>query len=193
MLPPIFPESAGFFNLRWKTIRSPCTCTQTKWSWTDGKVDINTLSHFIFVCLNAVIFPLFVKHGARVPEGLFTFATANAATNSRSFYTNEIMLFKENLSLFFFCASTATCGVISLVWFIEAASRRKLWLFGVCFQEQLFSFLIPFRLSAFSDHLQGLCCGHICPTLTLRPNHNLRFEKKKVILWSDRKTFCFLV
>lgn len=85
MLPPVFPESAGVCNSRRKTIESPCTCAQTQWSWTDGKVDINTLSRFISVCLSAVIFPLFVKHAVPVPEGLFTLATANVATNSRSF------------------------------------------------------------------------------------------------------------
>lgn len=80
----------------------PRTCAQTQSSLTDGKVDINTLSNFIFVCLNAVIFPLFVKHGAPLPEGLFTLTTANVATNNHPFYTNEIILFKENLSLAFY-------------------------------------------------------------------------------------------
>lgn len=68
MLPPAFPESAGCCNFRRKGIKSPCAQTQS--SLTDGKLDINTPSNFIFVRLNAVIFPFFVKHGAPLPEGL---------------------------------------------------------------------------------------------------------------------------
>lgn len=117
MLPPAFPESARCCNFRRKRIKSPCTCAQTQSSLTDGKLDINTLSNFIFVCLNAVIFPFFVKHGAPLPEGLFTLTTANVAANNHPSYTNEIMLFKENLSLvfyffYFFCACASTTAAV---------------------------------------------------------------------------------
>lgn len=208
MLPPVFPESAGCCNLRRKRIKYPCTCAQTRSSLTDGTVDINTLSNFILVCLNAVIFPLFVKHGAPLPEGLFTLTTANVATNNHPFYTNEIMLFKENLSPVFFiffiffcaCASTTAAVWFHLFGLAKPHQERNPGCLEFAFKR---NFIIYIYYFFFSSQLSTISWGwmslwpraacHLSPTLNSQLQKWCPFTWKYAGYSTVWAVFCFFL